>query len=268
MLRREKLFEKWTQRKEKLFAAYLRIEGAWVREEVLRREFGVKAADAELFDEWFRQALSCGVSREQQIRETAYHEAGHAVIAELLLPGTVVRAVLFWGTGRRDETGGTEHDAEKLNRFGYGEQDLPLSLSIRYMARFLAGGFFQLRLGGSSPVRAHNEARGDQQNILSLLDDHRLNFPDHRRCRKSANDMLSRLGSHDRVCRAVEVVAQVLIRDRQISGERTREIIAIEIGSIETLLSSLGIPFWGDPAQVGNGDLTLGPGLGSTAKAA
>jgi hypothetical protein len=240
MDRRERLFDKWDQRKVKLFEAYLRTEGDTIHEEVLRREFGVKVRDAELFDEWFEQALSA--SKEQANRETGYHEAGHAILGELLFPGSVVRAVHFRGDGPEDGTGFTEHDLDKLDSFGFGMSGQPLSLSICYAARLLAGGFFSLRLGGGSQVRAHREALGDRQHIGLFFEYQGLDLPQQRRCRELAKDTLSRLGSCDAVCRAVEAVAQVLIRDGEICGDEIRSIISREVGSTEELLFSLSIP--------------------------
>jgi hypothetical protein len=230
--RKRKMFAAWDAHKKRL----LRLESKDASTAAIRKSFSVEFRDHKLFSEWVDKVLDAEIFvevTEESRRTTAFHEAGHAVVAELLDQGSVLFADCYHEI--RDDARGY------FERIGWAPGAMPLQ-TAHEIAILLAGGFFEAKLGGNTAKKIHAGAAEDRRQMDEHFEACCVAERDRGRYMRFPNNVLNRLASSGSVCRAVRTVADILVRDEHISGDRVREIIATEIGSIVKLLSSLGIP--------------------------
>lgn len=242
--RKQRMFAKWDGQVQRLLNA---VEGLdknhseWSNA-LMRKCLGVESWDRELFFDWLDGRLD-RVRAKHSRWATACHEAGHAVVSELLLPGSVTYADCYREAQgvpgeSGEEHGITEYDIARLRQYS---QASPLTGPYQIVA-CLASRDFEAELSDSSPESVHFGTSGDRDSIRGYFTARRMRRRDRKSHLEFAEGVLESLASSDAVRAAVRAVADMLLRDGHISGDEVREIIAAEIGSVEKLLSSLGIP--------------------------
>lgn len=262
--RRDRLFEKWNDNRKRIEATVDQLQSARIpaSNAVLRKHLGIEPWDRKLFVEWLKQRTFVPPVTEKMRQATAIHESGHAVIAELLIPGSVERADCFRGMqilkddGRvaqemvgKPSRGGVRYNEELLRAIDTNV--FPWAALYRITIA-LAAPTVELLAQVTSKEELATGMQGDCH-VVDLMCRALSTDDTFEEVRKNVTSMsvtiLGRLLGCEVVKKVLDEVSATLLRDTSISGEQIRSRIVAHVGPIEDLLKSLNIPVWNDPAR-------------------
>jgi hypothetical protein len=165
----------------------------------------------------------------EQMEHTAYHEAGHAVIAEVLANGVSKATILPEATEVKDANNSSSLEVKSLGHV-MPNGNLPISprqQALIKVAYLRAGG---LATAYANPYDDHSWGWGtgnDEKQIVEVIEayGYKSGTKEHEKFRNEATELCWKMLQDAKVWQAVEDVKDMLLMEYTISGEDIRAIV-------------------------------------------
>lgn len=231
--RKERCFERWDEHFDEIFAAAWRLSSSGLGLEALKREFGILPTEQKWFAEWMHSRNGHPPMTPTMRRHTSLHEAAHAVLAEVLLPGSVARAACYREQQQNPNFGKDGHPHGQTAPYVRGAVEYDERIcrefserdTFEYVSRRIAvsqiAGVMEKNFGfGNGAGTEGDDAVAEYHIGLAESDAERDAL------QRRVSELLTQLSDSPLVEQAVREVADRLYRDEVINGVEIRAIVA------------------------------------------
>jgi hypothetical protein len=230
--RKDRCFERWDERFEEIAAAQRRLSSAR-RVEALIEEFGIHPKEQKWFVEWMKLRSGHPPMTPAMRRHTSLHEAAHAVLAEIVLPGSVGRAACYREQQPNPNFGKDEHPHGQTGRYlrGATEYDEQTCLefnerdALEYISRRIVvaqiAEVIEKRFGFENQAGIKGDKAVEDYHIgLAATDAERDTI------QRRVSELLTLLSDFPLVEQAVREVADRLFQEEVVTGAEIRTMMA------------------------------------------
>lgn len=240
---KQRCFERWDEQFEQIFAAAWCLSSSGLGLEALLREFGIRPREQKWFTEWMGSRNGHPPMTPPMRQHTSLHEAAHAVVAEILVPGSVARAACYREQQQNPNFGKDEHPHGRTARFLRGKVEYEERTSresfekdaIEYTSRRVAisqiAGVMEKKFGFENGTGADGDDTVVEHHISLAESDAERDALQSR-----ASELVTRVSESPLVEQAVREVADRLYRDEVVNGTEIRGIVAANISAAEEAL--------------------------------
>lgn len=231
--RKDRCFERWDEHFDEIFAASWRLSSAGLGFEALKREFGIRPREQKWFVEWMHSRIGHPPMTPAMRRHTSLHEAAHAVLAEILLPGSVALAACYREQRQNPNFGRNEHPHGQTAPYVRGtveydervcrefsERDTLEYVSRRIVVSQIAG-VMEKKFGFGNGAGTEGDDAVVEHHIGLAESDAERDALQHR-----VSELLTQLSDSELVEQAIREVADRLYRDEVVNGAEIRAIVA------------------------------------------
>ena len=230
---KDRCFERWDEHFEEIAAAARRLSPSGPGRAVLKQDLGIRPSEQKWFDEWMHSRSGHPPMTPAMRRHTSLHEAAHAVLAEVLLPGSVARASCYREQRQNPNFGKDGHPHGQTTRYLRGEVEYddqtcgdfsernPLEFISWRIAVSRIAGVMEKKFGFENEAGTEGDDAVVEYYVGLAESDAQRDALQHR-----VSELLTQLSDSPLVEQAAREVADRLYRDEVVNGAEIRAIVA------------------------------------------